>query len=258
MSTLAVSERTYADIPAVRQHSIGQAIVLQLLPGLATAILFVIGVASLNNLGLPNIFALYGAILLGEIPVTLALMFHLERQEHGRVSLRNLFPHRDPLPTWQYIALGLPLIVWSVAIIGEIGPAMQQPLVPVLFAWVPEDFILEFSPEALRELSRATLMILMGLSFMATAAVGGLVQEVYSRGYLLPRLAWLGLLGPAVNAALFALSHLISPWSWPAFFVMTLAWSYAVYWKKSMVLGVIAHSGMLLLSWVMMAVTVLA
>jgi hypothetical protein len=87
--------------------------------------------------------------------------------------------------------------------------------------------------------------------------VGGVTQELYHRGFLLPRAAYLGQVAVPMNAALFAVAHLGAPWAWPFFFLGSVFWAWAVYRWRSIQLGLAGHIGMLGLGWIMMTAMLL-
>lgn len=241
---------------AVPQHSLSRSIALHLLPGVPGLIAYAIASAFLSARGLPNIFALYVAIVFAEVPVLWAVMIQQGRKEQGRLDWKSLLPFRSPLPIWQYVVIGVPLILFSVIMTGAVAPAMGPALRGALFAWVPDWFVMEFSPQLFSQLSRSTLILMWVFGFVSTVVLGGPTQEIYFRGFLLPRMETLGRWGPGLNALLFAVFHLVSPWSWPAFFIMVLPWAYLVRWKKSLRLGVFIHVGMLFVQSLLMALVV--
>lgn len=79
-----------------------------------------------------------------------------------------------------------------------------------------------------------------------------MTQELYHRGFLLPRAAHLGWWAVPFNGVSFALLHLAAPWGWPFFFLAGTVWAAATYRWKSVQLGLAGHVGMLALGWLMM------
>ena len=77
---------------------------------------------------------------------------------------------------------------------------------------------------------------------VGTVIVAPLAEEMYFRGFLLPRMPErLGRLGPAAHAALFALYHLWTPWLAPTRFFAILPLAYVVARTRSVRVAVIAH-----------------
>ena len=73
--------------------------------------------------------------------------------------------------------------------------------------------------------------MLFGLLVNGLAAP--VVEELYFRGYLLPRIPLSRGWAPLLNAALFSLYHLFSPWQNLARTAAVVPIAYAVSWKRS-------------------------
>ncbi len=140
--------------------------------------------------------------------------------------------------------------------IGGVGPSIDRALLAGPFGWVPDWFAMRPDPELFTTAPRGLVLGIWGLMFVSFVLLGGATQELYFRGFLLPRIARLGASAPALNAALFAVFHLVAPWSWPTFFLMTLPWAYLVWWRRSVKIGLFIHIGMLFLQWLMVTLLV--
>lgn len=71
--------------------------------------------------------------------------------------------------------------------------------------------------------------------------VGPLVEELYFRGYLLPRLAHLGRWGAVVNGILFALYHFWSPWYVVSRAIGILPIAFFARSKRNVVVTILVH-----------------
>ncbi|MFL5688443.1 MAG: CPBP family intramembrane glutamic endopeptidase [Chloroflexota bacterium] len=85
---------------------------------------------------------------------------------------------------------------------------------------------------------------------IAVAAVvfAPIVEELYFRGYLLPRMERMGRWAPLVNVTLFSLYHFWSPWQVMARIVGLGPTVYAVRWKRNVYLGMIVHGALNVIS----------
>ena len=244
------------NVPEVRQHTLAQSIALHLLPGVPVVIAYGVAARFITELGLPHMIALLIAIAAVEVPVTWGMMAWLETREAGGLHWGRLFPWTVRVRLRDYALIGVPLILFSFVMMGAVTPQIRNLVLPAVFAWVPDWFVMDFSPEMFRQLPRPALILMWSWGLVTASLVGGLTQELYFRGYLLPRMANLGAAGPALNALLFAVFHMIAPWDWLGFFLMILPWSYVVYWKRSVQLGIFIHLGMLLLQSLSMSLIV--
>ncbi len=246
-----------AQVQTPKQLSLGHAAVLQIIPGAASLPAFGILAYFFAGLNIPNMFALGITILFVEVPVSWALMlWRVKKEKGGRFSLEAAFPWTASIPWWQYLVIGFPIIIFSLIIIGLAGPAFAGLLLNSVFSWVPDWFVMRIDPGIFSSLSREMAIALWVLVLMAMVLVGGFTQELYARGFLLPRIGKMGNWAPAFNALLFAVFHLVAPWNWPAFFLMTLPWAYLVWWRRSVKIGIFIHVGMLALQWLGMTMLV--
>lgn len=222
-----------------------RAVGLQVLPGLpALAAYLVFARVS----GQP-MFALYLAILVAEVPATWAIMLSVVRHEQGEVTMAGLFPWRRRQPKWKYVAVGVSLALLSLILMGLLQPLLAEPIRQTLFGWVPAWAVMD-ATGGVADMSREMLIALAALGLVSATVVGGVTQELFARGFLLPRTAHLGPTAPALNAAAFAMLHLAAPWSWPVFFLVSLPWAITVYRTRSVGLGIAGHVGMLFVMWV--------
>ncbi len=79
------------------------------------------------------------------------------------------------------------------------------------------------------------------LSLLVVAIIAPTVEELYFRGYLLPRIAWLGALAPVIGALFFAMYHFWSPWQVVSRTLAVLPMIAVVFWKKDLRLAIWTH-----------------
>ena len=76
---------------------------------------------------------------------------------------------------------------------------------------------------------------------MVDGIINPVVEELYFRGYLLPRISRLGWLSPLVSASLFTLAHFWQPYNYPTIFLIQLPLVYVVYWKRNIYIAILVH-----------------
>jgi membrane protease YdiL (CAAX protease family) len=86
------------------------------------------------------------------------------------------------------------------------------------------------------------------LAVIFSGFVAPVVEEMYFRGFLLPKMESLGVLAPVINALLFAIYHFFAPWNMPGIFIVFIPIVYAVWSRKNILIGIITHSAINLLS----------
>jgi membrane protease YdiL (CAAX protease family) len=67
------------------------------------------------------------------------------------------------------------------------------------------------------------------------------VEELYFRGFLLPRLSRFGLWAPVINGVLFTLYHFFSPWAFVERVIMVIPMAWLVQRKRNIYITIIAH-----------------
>ena len=91
-----------------------------------------------------------------------------------------------------------------------------------------------FSKSALLVFNIASIFVFMiGIS---------VVEEMYFRGYLLPRLAHLGSWAVVINAFLFALYHFTTPWGLVFRTLLCVPLAYSAYRTKSILPAILVHA----------------
>ena len=70
--------------------------------------------------------------------------------------------------------------------------------------------------------------------------IGPVVEELYFRGYLLPRMKYAGKWAPILHSFLFALYHIFTPWMIVTRTVGMIPLVYTIR-KKNIIIGIVIH-----------------
>ena len=84
-------------------------------------------------------------------------------------------------------------------------------------------------------------MITAILNLVLNGIAGPVVEELYFRGYLLPRLSRLKGWAALMSVLLFSLYHFFTPWQNVIRIIALVPMVYAVWWKRNIYLGMIVH-----------------
>ncbi len=225
----------------VEQHSLVQSIVLHLLPGVLILLFYIITAPLAERLGFPSAIALFVAIGVVLIPFELGYLLYQGRKRNGTLSLKGIVLFREPMPWWQYIVLGLPLLFWMGFIFMIVASPVDEVIIDSLFSWVPDWFFLFGSMDQLAQYPRSALLVMAILNLILNGIAGPVVEELYFRGYLLPRLSHLRGWAPLINILLFSLYHFFTPWQNLIRIIALVPMVYAVWWKRNIYLGMIVH-----------------
>jgi len=85
------------------------------------------------------------------------------------------------------------------------------------------------------------LLITALLGLVVNGFFGPITEELYFRGYLLPRISRFKMWAPAFNGVLHSLYHFWMPWQAPGLILGLLPAAFVVWWKRNIYLGMIIH-----------------
>jgi len=224
----------------VEQHSVARTLVLHLLPGVLNLALFV-AVAPLvvKGLGLPPVMAFYLATVFVLIPFELGYLIYQARK--NGISLGDIVLYRQPVPRGQFVLLVVALFVWGIIITPLVLP-LDFFVKETLFSWLP--WWLDISNGLIQGFARfstTALLITWAFGLVANGIVAPVVEEMYFRGYLLPRISRLGAWAPLLNTVLFSLYHFFSPFQLVSHITTFLPVVYAAWWKRSIYVSMTVH-----------------
>jgi membrane protease YdiL (CAAX protease family) len=133
-----------------------------------------------------------------------------------------------------------------------VSPPVDNFLIENTFSWLPDWFFIFAFEENLENYTKSALLLTAVLNLVLNGLLGPIVEELYFRGYLLPRISRLGAWAPLVNILLFSLYHLFTPWQNLGRILAFTPLYYAVWWKRNIYLGMIVHCAGNLVGGVMM------
>jgi uncharacterized protein len=241
------SQTSFGKGIADEQHSLTRTLVLHLLPGALMVAFYIVAGPVVRGLGFPSLMAIYLAILFVLIPFELGYLFYRARRDGS--SLGSVVLYQEPVPRVQFVALVFGLLAWSGIFYVLIYPPLDIFFIENAFSWLPETF---FLAEDFARYSSTALLLTWVVGMVVNGIAGPVVEEVYFRGYLLPRISRFGAWAPLVNTVLFSLYHFFTPWQNVGRIVGFLPIVYAAWWKRSIYVSMGAHvlgnfSAMLLL-----------
>jgi len=214
------------------KHTVSQSILLHLLPGALIACFYFLTRQPLLRLGYPGVFALTLAVIFVLIPFELGFLLYQGKKMTGRFTLAGVVSYCNAVPWWQFL-------LWTVGVLLVTGLVftLMKPvdnwLKDTLFAWMPAmDMGLN------GEFSRTALIVTSIPFFIFVSVLGPLVEELYFRGYLLPRLP--GKLPELTHSLLFAVYHFFTPWMFVTRTLGLLPIVVAAK-KKSIYIGIVVH-----------------
>lgn len=224
----------------VRHLSVWNIIFLHLFPGaLITAFFFITG-PGLIRAGFPPIMSLYLAILFILIPFELGFLFYQGKKRNGRFSLDGVILLREGTSIGQMIIMIMVLFAWG-GLVFTLLPWVDTFFAQTLFGWFPDwshpANLLGNSAQYSKNSFQATIIT----GFILNGIAGPIVEELYFRGYLLPRIPSSKSWAPIINIVLFSLYHFFSPWQGISRILAFLPLAYTVFWKRNIRISMWVH-----------------
>jgi membrane protease YdiL (CAAX protease family) len=250
-------KKTIIQKEKIEQHSIGKSLLLHLGPGFVISMIYFIFVPTMNRLGIPPFLVLMILVLLLLIPFELGYLLYQAKKKNGSLSLRGIVVYREPLHVWQIIVMTLLLLAWVYFMLVVVFQPIEKPIINAFFSWVPNIYFFETFINQLDQYTKFILLITSITGILVNGLFGPIVEELYFRGYLLPRISHYGIWAPFLHTVLFALYHFFTPWQNLLRIVAFLPICYSVWWKKSIIPGILVHCIMNLIGTMMMLIAIL-
>ena len=166
---------------------LGRSVVLHILPGALISLVYFLAGPSIIRAGYPRVVALLLGIPLVLIPFQLGLLLYLGRKRNHRTSLEGIVLYREPLPWRTYAFLVPAFLIWNVLCFVLLSP-FEEFLASSVFFWMPLWSLPASGAAQYAGVQQGALMT----TFVANIALNGIaapvVEELYFRGYLLPRI----------------------------------------------------------------------
>jgi uncharacterized protein len=221
------------------QHSVARTLVLHLLPGVLVLVFFVAVAPLVRGIGFPPAMAVYLASVFVIVPFELGYLIYQARK--NGTSLGNIVLYRQPVPKGQLV-----LIVVLLFVGGSVIGALLQPVDFIvkenLFSWVPTGYDVTYGLYGgVARFSMANMLIMWVFGLIVNVIVGPVVEEMYFRGYLLPRISRFGAWAPLLNTVLFSLYHFFNPFGFISRIGSFLPVVYGAWWKRSIYVSMIVH-----------------
>jgi membrane protease YdiL (CAAX protease family) len=203
--------------------------------GVLITAVYVVITPWLLGLGYPSLAALLLVEILVLTPLVIVHLLAVARQ-HDPHSLANVISYREPIGRNAFL---LWYVVGLVAIFGT-----YIPLYPVgtflrgeLFAWLPDWY---FNPGyGTTDIGVLANLFLVGI--LIDGLIAPTMEELFFRGYLLPRMEYLKGWAPVINGAFFGLYHFWQPHNLIALVVVGIILSFVVWKTRNVYLGIALH-----------------
>lgn len=218
------------------QINLTRQILFHFYPGIIILVFYILFSNYVIELGYPGLAGLLLVELLVLPPVMFSHLAAHGKRLNGVFSFNNVIGFTARLSVKQYIKWSLIGIVACFLIYIPLYPAGLF-LRDSVFDWLPEWY---FNPVfGSSDVSLIATVFLAGI--LIDGIIGPVAEEIFFRGYLLPRMAYLKSWAPILNGVLFGLYHFWQPHNYLAIIGVGIVLSYVVWKTQNVYLGIIIH-----------------
>jgi len=217
-------------------HPFWKSLLYHLLPGVPVLVFYLWMAPVLLTRGFPAAFTLCLAIPLVLIPIQLGVLLTYGFRKNRRISLKGVLCYQDKGTFKDYLIYSTVIVLWSGIVFGLLQKTLAAFLQEHVFSFLP-DWMLRNAFEGSRPVLTVTVILVMVFGNI----LGPLTEELYFRGFLLPRIRGSSGKKAILNAFLFALYHFWSPWDLVVRTIAVLPVAYVAVKKRNLYLGMTAH-----------------
>ena len=218
-------------------RSIGKLVTLHLLPGIILTLVYVLLLKSGVFQGYPKTIVLALAGVFGIVFGELGYLFYVVKKEERSFNIFKILGLKSKLKSKDLFLYTITLFA-AAGILMSASKPITNFLLNNVFSFIPTRYNLV---EDMSLFSRSIIIITILVNFFMITIILPIIEELYFRGFLLARMKWMGKHSVVVNAVLFSVYHLWSPWMIAARVVAFLPLFYWVYKKDSLKLSITVH-----------------
>ena len=224
---------------SIQQHTFGKSFLLHITPGILVTVAFLVLKPMLDSIGYPPLLAFLLAILLIDIPFMLGVMLNEGKKLNRRYSLSGIVLYREKL-SWKTFSLVFVAAFVVMYLLIMLATPLSAVLTESAFSWLPKWFFLDDAAQY-AGYAKNILVFVFTLQLLITGIVLPWVEELYFRGYLLPRISRYGGRAPLISGLMFGLYHGWQLYGWVGVSLLGVGLGYVVWWKKDIRLSIGLH-----------------
>ncbi|GHU54457.1 hypothetical protein FACS1894132_09120 [Clostridia bacterium] len=222
----------------IEKHSIPKTLFLHITPGLINFTAILLFLPLVQHFGLASPTAGYLMIPFAMVSVQLGILLYTSKKKTKNYNIFNIMPYKNKSRTAEYLIFVVIIVAWGVLTARILEP-FETNIRDSLFAFVPDNIALRNIQ--LAQFSKNGLIFTAILGVIFNGIIAPISEELYFRGFLLPRINLPPIGAVILNAALFSLYHFFSPWNFFSRFILMVPIYYWVMKKSDIRFSLIAH-----------------
>jgi len=214
--------------------SIPMIIFLGLFPGVIVLLIAFIFSSPIIGINFSIYLSIMLATILGLIPTELGILKYFAWKSNRKI--KDIIFYKEKMSVKKMI---LPIVIpftFALAVFTLFTP-YELKLWGNLFDFIPDWF--KINKTNFSELKYLKISLVLALVF--NGFFGPFVEELYFRGFLLPRMKIFGIFAPLVNSTIFSIYHFFSPWENISRIIAVTPIAYTVWKHKDLRLNIITH-----------------
>jgi len=225
----------------IKKHTVLQTILLHLVPGLFNQLAIILLLPLTRWLGYAEnggFLAIEFMAVVSIVPIQIGFLLYTAKTATNSYNILKLIPFKEKSRLADYFLFILILIVWALGVNAILNP-LEHGLRDGLFAFVSDNFAMrniDYSATPKNLLIFAACFTVFTNGFIAP-----ITEELYFRGYLLPRINLSPIMAVIINAVLFSLYHFFSPWYFFSRILMMIPLYYLVMKRRNIRFSILAH-----------------
>jgi membrane protease YdiL (CAAX protease family) len=221
------------------QHALGKSFLLHVTPGILVTAAFLVLRPLLDTSGYPPLLAFLLAVVLIDVPFMIGVMLSEGKRLNGRFGLEGVVLYRDKVSwktfAWVFAGAFVVMVLLLVA-----SAPLDSLLAERVFSWLPGWIFLD-DATIYEAYGKTVLVVVFTLHLVVTGIILPWVEELYFRGYLMPRISRYGAWVPLIGASFFGLYHVWQLFGFFGVFLLGAVLGYAVWWKRDIRLSIGLH-----------------
>lgn len=222
------------------QHSIGLSIFLHLFPGLILLLGFILIGPVVSSYGMPSLLAIIFIDALIVLPLMVGIICYAGCYAQDQKARIPVIGYREKLRWPLFVLLVFATLGWSILSFVLLAP-FSEVLREAVFFGLPDWFDLGHYVASPESYKFSAVLITWLLALVVTSIAAPIVEEIYFRGFLLPRIDRYGGWAPLINVVLFSVYHFWSLWLTPTRIAALLPLVYVVWFKRCIYVAIVVH-----------------
>jgi membrane protease YdiL (CAAX protease family) len=224
---------------SIHQHALGKSFLLHIAPGVLVTVAFLVLKPILDSTGFPPLLAFLLAIVLVDMPFMLGVMLNEGKKLNGRYSLSGIVMYREKVSwkTFTLVFVGAFVVMYLLIMLAT---PLSAVLAKSAFSWLPKWFFFDDAAQY-EGYAKNILVVVFTLQLLITGIILPWVEELYFRGYLMPRISRYEKWAPLIGGFFFGLYHVWQLFGFVGVFLLGAGLGYVVWWKKDIRLSISLH-----------------